>query len=327
MLTRALSIAVIALGATHAKPVAAASETDTNGHVRLTWSAPEACPRARDVTARMAHLLSRSTAPHPVLVADAKVSSDGAAFALEMRIWQSDQPAYRRLRATSCRELSDAAALLLALLVDPALQIEPEPQPARRAPRSRAALVTRPRLEPPAPARSSGFVWGAAGSAVLDWAAVPGPAPGLGAAVSGELARLRLELGVIWLPLSKHVVRDAAGESEKGGQFRLIAASTRLCHALFVSPRLSACAATELGALRASGFGTASDRSRSVVWVAAGPGMAASIPFAGSAALALGGDLLFALNRPRFELDNVGLAHRPPVAGFRLSAGVQLYFR
>jgi hypothetical protein len=297
--------------------------------VRLTWSAPDACPRAHDVTARMARLLSRSTAPHPELVAEAQVSAEDAAFALEMRIWQSGRPAYRRLRATSCRELSDAAALLLALLVDPALQIEPEPEPPRapRGPRSRAAPAPQTNPEPRARTRSSGFVWGAAGGAVLDWAAVPGPAPGLSGAVSGELLRLRVELGALWLPLSKHVVSDAAGESEKGGQFRLIAGSARLCHAFLVSPRLSACAASELGALRASGFGTASDRSRSVVWAAAGPGVVAAIPFAGSAALALGGDLLFALNRPRFELDNVGLAHRPPVAGFRLSAGIQLYFR
>lgn len=327
MLTRALSIAALALGVSLSGPVAGATETHTLGRVRLTWSAPDACPRARDVTARMARLLSRSTGPHPELVAEADVSNDGAAFALEMRIWQADRPAYRRLRATSCRELSDAAALLLALLVDPALQVETEAAPVSRPPRAPRAQQRRAPSEP-VPRRSEpGPVWGASGRAVLDWAALPGPAPGLSAAASTELHRLRLELGGVWLPLARHVVRDAAGEAEKGGKFSLVAASTRLCHALFVSPRLSACAVGELGAIRAWGFGTIEDRRRSVVWAAAGPGLTGALPLATSAALTAGADLLFALNRPRFELDNVGLVHRPAVAGFRLTAGVELHFR
>lgn len=327
MLTRALSIAVLALGASIASPVAGATETHTLGRVRLTWAAPDACPRAHDVTARMARLLSRSAEPLTELVAEANVSSDGSAFALEMRIWQADRPAYRRLRATSCRELSDAAALLLALLVDPALQIEPDPAPVRRAPAALPAAAPRETGAATARTGASAWVWGASGSAVLDWAALPGPSPGLRAAISGERSRLRLELAVVWLPLATEVARHAAGEPEKGGKFRLIASGARACHAVFVSPRLSACAVGELGALRATGFGTVHDRSRSVLWAAAGPGLLAGIPFARNAQLALGADWLFALNRPRFALDNVGVVHRPAVAGARFAAGVELLFR
>ena len=174
---------------------------------------------------------------------------------------------------------------------------------------------------------AAALVWGASGSAVLDWAALSAPAPGLRAAASGELGRLRLEVGALWLPLATQVTRDVAGEPEKGGKFRLIAGSARACHALFVSPRLSACAVGELGALRGTGFGTANDRHRSVLWAAAGPGVTAAIALAGNAAFSIGSDLLFALNRPRFELQNVGLVHRPPAAGFRLAAGVELNFR
>jgi hypothetical protein len=129
------------------------------------------------------------------------------------------------------------------------------------------------------------------------------------------------------LPLATQVTRDAAGEPEKGGKFRLIAGSARACHAVIVSPRLSACAVGELGALRGTGFGTANDRHRSVLWAAAGPGVTLAIAMARSAAFSVGTDLLFALNRPRFELENVGLVHRPPLAGLRLAAGIELNFR
>jgi hypothetical protein len=327
MLKRALCVAALALGVCVAGPAVAATETHLLGRVRLTWSAPDACPRAHEVTARMARLLAQSTEPHPELVAEANVSSDGAAFALEMRIWQADRPAYRRLRATTCRELSDAAALLLALLVDPALQIDSDPPPASPGPRRATPAPPRPVARARERVHGAGVVWGASGSAVLDWVALSAPAPGLRAAVSGELGRLRLELGAIWLPLATHVTRDGAREPEKGGKFRLIAGSARACHAWLVAPRLSACAAGELGSLRGAGFGTANDRHRSVVWAAAGPGVAAAIAFAESAAFTAGADLLFVLNRPRFELENVGLVHRPPAAGFRLAAGVELNFR
>ncbi|HMJ12516.1 MAG TPA: hypothetical protein VK524_13925 [Polyangiaceae bacterium] len=305
---------------------ASAAETHTARDVHLTWSAPDTCPHVREVTERMERLLSRSAGPRTQLYADGSVRSDPHGYRLEMRIGQGERPALRSMRATSCRELSDAAALILALLVDPQLQIEEEP----RVP----SPVSTPR---PAPARStsaervspqeSGTSWGAAGGPVLAWGALPGAAPGLTAAGFAEVGRIRLELGALWLPYAKRVVQDSDPEPPKGGKLSLIAGAARACYLLGVAPELGACAGGELGVLGAKGFGTEQDRRRSVLWAALGPGLAAALPLGQAASLALGADLLFALNRPRFELDNVGLVHRPAPVGLRLKAGVLLHFR
>jgi hypothetical protein len=301
----------------------AAADTGLLDRVRLTWSAPKACPGADSVKARMVRLLSRFAGAHPELVAEARVRPEPAGFRLEMRISQGEQSSSRTMHAASCRELSDAAALILALLVDPALQMPGDevrsvpPPHARRLPHARTSSAERDRVIHVVPFAFSGVAV-ASGS-------VPGLAPGLTLGVAGELGRMSLELGALWLPLAKRIVLDDPTEPQKGGRFDLLTAEARLCRHFFRVPELRVCAASEVGSLRGAGFGTANDRSRRVLWSALGPALSGAVPLTSALALSLGAEALIALNRPEFELDNVGPVYRPAAVSLRARLSVLFY--
>lgn len=306
--------------------VLAAPEVSSQHGVHLTWTAPIACPRASEVTARMAQLIVRPSDPRP-LIAEATVAEEPSGYRLDLRIWQAQQPTVRTMRAATCGELADAVALLLALLSAPAL---PEPPPERteasqRAPvRTPEAPRTKPLRSEPAP---SPWSWGAFGRAALTSGALPGWAPGFALGALADLERLRLNLGAVWFPIAKRVVTDDSAQLEKGGKFSLVAANAQFCYRVVAArPDLGLCGMAELGALRGSGFGTAQDQSRAELWAALGPSSAASMPLSDAVALSLEADLLFALNRPHFELDNVGPVHRPSAAALRVSLGMVVHF-
>jgi hypothetical protein len=91
--------------------------------VALEWDAPAPCPTRAAVAAHVARLLAGSTAARtaqPVAV-KASVRALDAGYVLELVTDVGGEHGERRLQAPSCAELAAASAVIVALLVDPAV--------------------------------------------------------------------------------------------------------------------------------------------------------------------------------------------------------------
>jgi hypothetical protein len=267
----------------------------------------------------MQRLLSKSEHSRPPLVAQGSVTSEAQGLRLELRVWQEGRPFRRTVRAVSCGELQDAAALILALLMDPGLHVSSgDPHSAPSPP------ATPPRRDNSR--TNSTTHWGAFSGGGVDSGTLPKLAPGLTLGAFAKLGELGVRLGAVWLPISKEQVDDASASPE-GGKFSLLTGNARLCYRFLASVGLGACATGELGVLRGAGFGTQEDRTRNLLWGALGGGAELELPLASAASLVFTADALFAVNRPTFELENVGALYRPNLLSLRSTLVVLLYFQ
>ena len=128
-LVRGAAVLVAVWFASRSQPSFAAS-TDSEP-LDLEWIAPSGCPSRAKVLDDIARILDRPRTESPL----ARVAARAAPFRGEDGRWHvvltisGDAAGERTLDASSCEELSNAAELVLALRVDPAL-LAPEKQPA-----------------------------------------------------------------------------------------------------------------------------------------------------------------------------------------------------
>ncbi len=94
----------------------AAAEPDVR--VSLDWRAPQGCPTRAEVLSETARLLGQGDAAKP-LHARGIVLRKGAKYVLQLATQLDGSHGFRRLQATHCAELTQPAALVLALSIDP----------------------------------------------------------------------------------------------------------------------------------------------------------------------------------------------------------------
>lgn len=122
----------------------------------LRWEAPDGCPGREAVRAEVARLVGGALPGGEPIVAEARTIAAEGAFELTLRTEVGGQHGERTLRADRCDELAAAAALILALMIDPEAVARAEPEPSALAPSLARALAPPAReVEPPgaAPAR------------------------------------------------------------------------------------------------------------------------------------------------------------------------------
>ncbi|WP_438022292.1 hypothetical protein [Sorangium sp. So ce233] len=204
----------------------------------------------------------------------------------------------------TCGELVEALALTIAILLDsepapaPPSPVAPAPPPAAPAP-----VMPARRPAPPPPPRQPPS-WdvsaelGAAGTVgMLD--------PFRPAAMGGVSLRRRAwsaGLGAVWLP--RQDIDIAPGVASIG----LVAATARGCATIageLDEVRLSACAASMLGAVHGAGRGFTPDREDAALWFAVGASAIAEGPLFGTRALGWSAraTLLAPVARARFTVD------------------------
>ena len=83
------------------------------------WKAPDGCPSADAVRATTTGFLALSQDKTAVVRASGVVKRRGARWALQLTLDIDGQRATRELSAADCGTLSDAAAWLVALAIDP----------------------------------------------------------------------------------------------------------------------------------------------------------------------------------------------------------------
>lgn len=254
------------------------------------------CPERAQVEAALGRLIQDTGADRPLEV-EARITGRAASWQVQL----SGAGGQRTLTGTSCRSVSEAAVVVIALMVDP------------------LAVTDAPPVfeEPARPIPFSVGVW-----ALVDTHALPRPTPGTGLLASlGVGASFHLELqGQVFL-------RQLTTETEAPGASLLLFTGALGARRDFewgpfsLSPLL----AVEAGALRAVSFGVTNPASSLALWVAPRAGAMAALTF-GVFRIGLRAEAAVPLTRPRFVVENVGPLHTPAFITLRGALTLELTF-
>jgi hypothetical protein len=299
-------------GSSHGEPA-----PDRATRLRLVWQAPEGCPSASEVVAEIERLV---TVPidsllQTLLSVNAVVATIPAGFKLTLTTSVAGEPRSRELSAPTCTELTGAAALVIALTIDPELFTKPPPTaalgdvgPSPGSPTPAPVVVAQPSASagvPPGPppprvperqSPDTTFVTGLGLSATIGIWPSPVTGPILLGAVEHRSVRAELGLGT----------SSGDWQSDKTGgaaSSRSYIAAPRGCwlatgSTLGVGP----CAGLEIGALHGQGAGVAQKHSATLLWVAPSLGGVARWRVRQNAELVLEADALKPLVPNGFSL-------------------------
>lgn len=314
----------------------------------IAWEAPPGCPAGAEVERRAAALLEGSLrAAPPELRFRFRVRAEEGRWVLEGVQEGPAGSGARTLRASECSALAEAAALLVALAVDPTLP--PAPEVDEREP---VAVVPPPPVEDDPkdrPEATQGEVARAA-EPPLEVAEPPPPAEVPRRRVRGELglhagvglgalprpaALLRLSGGVRWGALrvggraSVWLPREAPAPTrpEVGGRFWLASGGVHVCGVARPARRVEVplCAAFELGLLTGRGTGALHvTRTARALWAAISAGPAISVQVSRRVAVMAAVEGLVLVVRPHFEVTGAGQPCCGRAIGGSLLAGIEL---
>ena len=245
--------------------------------VSLRWNAPEACPDDVSLTQAVEAYLGQPLSvtreqPLSILV---DVTANAAGFAAKLRFKSPSGIEERELEHPECQKLTDAAALVIALVIDPARVNARQAAPAAAV---AAALPLAAKLgpvvvsaAPPAAARdatpvqhpeavSAPFQFPLEVSGLIGGGALPGVGPGLG--LSLFIARGHFEAGLVgryWVPREKQVPGSPSADISLGW----LAAELRGCGLPWLGAwRLRLCVGGGGGDLWGHGQGVSNSRTR-----------------------------------------------------------------
>jgi hypothetical protein len=304
--------------------------------LRLRWDAPGECPSEKAVHAA-ATRGAADIAPLRPLHANARVTRSER-WRVELHTSggnAASDDGERTLDASSCAELAEATAVVLALALTGALPAPP-PAPASAAPSPAEAPASAPASHAPAERserdaaralllsgsatrqRFSIGVGGATSAFVL-----PAPAPAAMVSVAWTTGRARLAASIAMSAAQSANVEESAA----GARFDMRAGDASAC---FTVTRtllsLAPCAGATLHDVRARGRGVAEAFEPNAQWVTADLGARAAYPLGDHVVLAARADALAALARPTFVVEGEGVVHRPAPIGLRLGLAVELHF-
>ena len=323
----------------------------------LDWSAPPGCPDSAAVRSRVESLLGASVEAklrHSILVRGRVVQGEQGAR-VDLGTSEEGVQGERTIEGATCEEVGSAAALVIALSIDPdavrahspnvgVASFAPPPVDAAPgdAPPMPPTLATSPPASVPAPALTHPSETIPAGTsnamglvdarAELDVGALPHPSLGLGLGTGFATGRVRGELDVRYFLPRFASAPEQPGKPTRGADVSLLVATASGCYAVVPAPvEVDACAGVETGALAARGkeFDHATTELRP--WLAAvgslGLAVRALPPFA------LRADLGFSVPFGRSPVgfrDNAGdfeEIYRPAAISGRAGIGLGFAFR
>jgi hypothetical protein len=288
-----------------------ASSARAEPELSLGWPTRTDCPDQAYVLQRIEAQLARKLGERRMtLRASVAIAHDEAGYRLTLRTVRGEERGERVFQAVSCSEVSEAAALLIALTTE-----APEP------PRAALAPVD------PSPARAASYLLRA--GLTGERGSLPRVTAGAELALAVAWQRGQVELAALWLP-AVHSERSA-----QGARVAVTLWTTRAsyCHDLLGRRlRLLGCAGAEFG--RGTGRGSALRNAtvRHYAWVAGFIGLRVVSELTQRLRLYLEPGLAVPLFRGRYvslgadaERDDEVL-HTPSVASARLAFGAQLAF-
>jgi hypothetical protein len=314
----------------------------------IEWTAPDECADSTVLRAEIESLLGGSleAAAERPLAARALVSRTGERWHLQLELTQDGVSRRRLLQGESCQALLDAAAVVIALAINPALDrsaaertgsVAPAPEPKRAAARAEADLqsaAASPHTHPdrasrtpeldhrsPTVLRPSVAVF-----ALADGWMLPRLAGGVGLRGAAALGSWRVALLATLLGAPPARVRDGGTMRFWSGGAHLNAAYLVTVESWTIAPSI----AVGADLLRGSTEGLTQDGSGRQTWWTAGPGLAAMLALGRDLSLESGAILLIPFKRGVFQVEKDGVtrsAHETPDATLRGHLGLDLQFR
>lgn len=302
------------------------------GGAPLTYVAPATCPTRAELVEEIERILARpwSALPGDVGIAVQLEQVDGS-FVLTIVLAEGE----RRLSDGACRPLVLAAALIVALAIDPDTAVRTATTPPIPPSIAPAIVPSAPSREAPRrelgapydtrPAATGPPLLGIGAGVVLDVGLLPEPS--FGAAIEGivRLDSFDLRLRATYLAPSTAQRLDGIG-----AEVSAFAVDVHGCVRPIADPALGICGGVHAGALMgiATGPVTRPESGQTPgAWVAVGAGL--WLPWSPWDALdiELSIEGLLSLLRPRFDIDGVGTVFAPFSAGARLGLLVHLDLR
>ena len=321
--------------------------------LRLDWQAPADCPDAAEMRGKVVRMIGEEAVGGAQVRAIGKVGVEAGRWTLELELQGAGGGDPRTLVDRECRALADAAALVIAVAIDPQARapvpedspvevVVPAPPETEEAPAAAPdppvapVLKDRPVVEEPAPARPAArrkprVRLGLRAGAGVGFARIlPRPHVALDLAFAVEGRGWRVELGGGFAP---PVHGTAPSDRDIGGEFRLGFGELRGCGMPGLSRvplEFPLCVGLQVGAMHGSGEGAGLAVKYDVraLWVATRVGGAVRWrPRGGRVGLWLGVDAIVRLTRPSFvTAGNVQVHEAAPVGG-QASFGVEVLLR
>jgi hypothetical protein len=226
-----------------------------------------------------------------------------------------DRTGERVLTAPECGELMHAAALVMALMINPqAGTVAERPPPAPPPP-----------PPPPAPAEEIERRFAAGADVLVGSGALPGAAPGLGlrfaAARGGLSAELRASVS-----MSRRAASGA--DADAGGTFDLLDGALVGCARARRMRRFSpgACVGAAVVRVHGAGYGVSDPGAASAWWAAGLAEGNVRLRLSPRNAVRLAAQVLVPPGNPRFALAGVGVVFEPAQVWLRATLGWEIHF-
>jgi hypothetical protein len=330
-----------------ARGPASLEAADPTAALELSWQAPQGCPDALAVRERVATLLASVDArgtPRSLRVGVTITTQAREGVRLRLEIAQGESVDARELVGADCREVTEAAALIVAMTLEPSVldtlgasepepATVPEPEPAAEEPSREPSadpieptVVTPPARAPsPAsePARSLPIGVGAEVEGGVGFGPLPRASGVLAAAVGVRGRWFRVDAtGAYWTPRRSEA-------REPGVRAQVWSVGARACGV----PRagrveVPLCAGVVAGLMHARGLGSDLEAQRvSSPWaavIASATAVVRVLPWLG---VRVGAEGHVAFARPAFHTDpSRTQVHRAGLGGVALRAGLEVKF-
>lgn len=312
------------------------------------WSAPDGdeCPDRAAVEHEIGRMLGPDDGNRKAVTAEANVVRRAVGdYRVSLLVTTDETRSTRSFKATSCREASEATALIVALAIDSRAKA---PEPAVSAPESappppivREATPVAPgansvrSVAPPvresssiAPARTREIALGGLVSGRLSSGMQPDVALGFEGGLFGAWGAWRLEALFAYQPATRARVAESPN---KGGDVSSVSVGGRGCHLFSSGARWGIGPCLSAGVLRATGtaFGTERATSGSASWGTLSAEAMARVAFGSRFALRATVGPTLALDRPTFVIETGSgkiPVFRPDALGFSAHVGLEARF-
>jgi len=278
--------------------------------LQLEWEAPPPCPGQAEVVAEVARLVGRRprVPADRLLVVRARASAapDGS-WQLQMILATRDGIRERTLKSRSCAEVADAAALIMAMAIDPAAALAARPQPPEPG---------------PAPEARSWFAV-VRGGAAADAGMLPGLGPGVIFGAGAALGGFSIEAQAAYWPPRR---ADLPGRPGVGGELRAWSGGLQASWWRRARVEGGLVAGVDAALYTGTGYGV-TDRATAhalSLGVVAGPAVRWRI--GERFALRLDSGLGLMIIRPRFTLQDLGTVFQPGALVGRALFAAELFF-
>ena len=296
------------------------SATQTDAHpFELVLEATSPCPEARALREKVIRLASVGPETSGGLVAHVTIQSVGQArWSLTMRTEQNGLQGERTLEGPSCRAVADAAALTLALMLNPEAQQPSTADAPSLPPRRPGRVRPRPTRRPSPQLASRQVVVAGTAHVGLHVGALPTPGPELSLGIAGGRGR-----GSVWLLGSYAPPQEKLLEQDRGGRLWMLAVAAVGCWQLTRgAPNVRPCVGAAFNRIQGRGIHIDYPRSGTVYWVSPTAGALADVPLGSWLAIRAAALGQVPLARPVTYIEGTGPVHRPSLAEARLLGGL-----